>query len=71
MLGGGRLAIVFHPGDGGFAEETVLVVHQMLVDTGSIEKEHRGVKITLIVNINSDLSFFPIQYMELRGQKSL
>lgn len=34
VLGVGRLAVVFHPGDGGFAEETVLVVHQMLVDAG-------------------------------------
>lgn len=34
VLGGGWLAVVFDPGDCGFAEETVLVVHQMLVDTG-------------------------------------
>lgn len=33
VLGGG-FAVVFHTGDGGFAEETVLVVHQMLVDAG-------------------------------------
>lgn len=33
MLGGG-FAVVFHSSDGGFAEETVLVVHQMLVDAG-------------------------------------
>lgn len=49
VLGGGRLAVVFDPSDGGFAEETVLVVHQMLVDTGSIQKEHRGGEITLII----------------------
>ncbi len=41
MLGGGRLAVVFDPGDGGFAEETVLVVHQMLVDTGSADRPER------------------------------
>lgn len=34
---GSRLAVVFDPGDGSFAEETVLVVHQMLVDAGSAE----------------------------------
>lgn len=39
VLGGGRLAVVLHPGDGGFAEETVLVVHQVLVDTGSTRGE--------------------------------
>jgi len=38
VLGGGGLAVVLDPGDGGFAEETVLVVHQVLVDTGSEEK---------------------------------
>lgn len=42
VLGGGGLAVVFDPGDGGFAEETVLVVHQVLVDTGSAER-HRNV----------------------------
>lgn len=36
-LAGGRLAVVLDPGDGGFAEETVLVVHQVLVDAGSAE----------------------------------
>ena len=41
VLGGGRLAVVLHPGDGGFAEETVLVVHQVLVDTGSVREEQR------------------------------
>ena len=41
VLGGRRLAVVLHPGDGGFAEETVLVVHQVLVDTGSVREEQR------------------------------
>lgn len=31
----GGLAVVLHSGDCGLAEETVLVVHQVLVDAGS------------------------------------
>lgn len=34
MLGAQRLVVVLDPCDGGFAEETVLVVHQMLIDAG-------------------------------------
>ncbi len=41
VLGGGRLAVVFHPGDGGFAEETVFVVHQVLVDAGSARQNEK------------------------------
>lgn len=37
VLGAG-LAVVLHPGDGGLAEEAVLVVHQVLVDTRSAHK---------------------------------
>lgn len=37
-LGGGRLAVVLDSGDGGLAEEAVLVVHQVLVDAGSAEE---------------------------------
>lgn len=34
-LGGGWLNVIVHTRDGGFAEEAVLVVHQVLVDAGS------------------------------------
>lgn len=34
-LGGGWLNVIVHTRNGGFAEETVLIVHQVLVDTGS------------------------------------
>lgn len=34
-LGGGWLNVIIHTRNGGFAEETVFVVHQVLVDTGS------------------------------------
>lgn len=34
-LGGGWLNVIVHTRNGGFAEEAVLVVHQVLVDTGS------------------------------------
>lgn len=34
-LGGGWLHVIIHTRDGGFAEEAVLVVHQVLVDAGS------------------------------------
>lgn len=43
MLGAQRLVVVLDPCDGGFAEETVLVVHQMLIDAGSKQTEgYRG-----------------------------
>lgn len=38
VLAASRLAVVLHAGDGGLAEEAVLVVHQVLVDTGSAHK---------------------------------
>lgn len=34
LLGARRFAVVLNPSYGGFAEETVLVVHQMLIDAG-------------------------------------
>lgn len=34
-LGGGWLNVIIHTRDGGFAEEAVLVVHQVLIDAGS------------------------------------
>lgn len=47
----GRLAVVLDPGDGGFAEETVLVVHQVLVDAGSAEttQTHNNVKTDVVI----------------------
>lgn len=38
VLAAGGLAVVLHAGDGGLAEEAVLVVHQVLVDAGSAHK---------------------------------
>lgn len=49
MLGRGGLAVVLDPGDGGFAEETVLVVHQMLVDAGSAETTQREHQVTSLL----------------------
>lgn len=40
-LGGGWFNVVIHSCDGGFAEEAVLIVHQVLVDAGS-KKAYMG-----------------------------
>lgn len=35
MLRASGFAVIFHSSDGGLAEETVLIIHQMLIDAGS------------------------------------
>lgn len=49
VLGAARLAVVLHPGDGGLAEEAVLVVHQMLVDAGSADTHREHILVLVLV----------------------
>lgn len=39
MLRASWFAVIFHSSDRGLAEETVLIIHQMLIDAGSEKRK--------------------------------